>query len=271
MRRFALLLAALAACSPEGETPPPGDLRRVASLDVCADQFVLALAPREAIAGISPDADDDFSLMRSEAAGLPVMRPEIEDILLHAPDAVVRSWGGGAGAPAALGRVGIEVVQVPWADDMTAVAAAIRSVGVSLATELQAEDLAARVPAGRAVDADTPRPTALYLTPSGVTTGPGSLVHEMLLAAGFANHETRPGWHPVDLEALVSSRPDHVVTGFFDARQRHAGEWSVGRHPLLIALLDGIPRTDLPGAWLSCQTWALGDAVRLLAEAADAP
>ena len=60
-----MLAAALALAGPAQAAP------RVMSLDQCADQYVLALSPREAIVGVSPRVDDRDSYLRARAAGLP--------------------------------------------------------------------------------------------------------------------------------------------------------------------------------------------------------
>ena len=67
---------------------------RVLSLDQCADQFVLALSPREAIVGLSTRADDADSRLRALAVGLPKRRVGLEPALAVRPQVVVRYWGG---------------------------------------------------------------------------------------------------------------------------------------------------------------------------------
>ena len=44
--------------------------RRVMSLDSCADQYVLALAARETVVGVSPRADAPDSFLRAESPWL---------------------------------------------------------------------------------------------------------------------------------------------------------------------------------------------------------
>ena len=63
--RAGLLLAAvLAVGSPAAAGP------RVYSLDQCADQYVMALAPRGDIVGLSYRADDADSYLRDQARGI---------------------------------------------------------------------------------------------------------------------------------------------------------------------------------------------------------
>ncbi|MGC8001651.1 hypothetical protein, partial [Salmonella enterica] len=68
---------------------------------------------------------------------------------------------------------------------------------------------------------------AVYLTPSGVTAGPGTLVDAVLRAAGMTNAETRPGYHTVSLEQLALDPPRAVVLGFFDTFQLAGDTWGM--------------------------------------------
>ncbi|HWU13287.1 MAG TPA: ABC transporter substrate-binding protein, partial [Caulobacter sp.] len=67
---------------------------RVMSLDSCADQYVLALAARGTIVGVSSRAAAPDSFLRAKAAGLPKRRTTLEAVLSARPDIVVRQWGG---------------------------------------------------------------------------------------------------------------------------------------------------------------------------------
>lgn len=259
-----ILTAVLAACGGEVPVPqPPARPERIVSLDHCADQFALTFAPREHVLAVSPGAARDFSAVREAARGVPTVPPDIEDVLLLEPDLVVRAYGGGADAAAALRRAGIPVIEIGWSATLDDAADTVARVGTALGDGAKAARLAARLRS--LTDSAVPegsRGRLLYLTPSGVTTGPGSLIDRVIRSAGYENFETRPGWHDVALERLVEERPDRIVTAFFDAEARFRGHWSVGRHPLLAEMLASVPRTHVPGAWLSCSTWTLADVAR---------
>lgn len=103
------------------------------------------------------------------------------------------------------------------------------------------------------------------MTPAGVTSGPGTLIHEMLLAAGLHNFETRPGWHPLPLERLAYEQPDIVAAAFFDERTDHPALWSAMKHPVARRQISDLPTVNLQGAWTSCGGWFLVDAIEALA------
>ncbi len=264
MNRLATLavLLALVANSTASANPP----ERVISLDYCADQFVLKLLPRSRILALSPDADRDFSYMREAAIGVPQVRPVAEDVLTLQPDLIVRSYGGGPRAAGFFERAGIPVLQVPFANDL----GDIRAMILMLAEHLGATDRGAEVVADmdrrlEKLRSDSERRSALYMTPAGVTSGPGTLVHEVLNAANLENFEQRPGWYSLPLERLAYEQPDLIAAAFFDASTNNLSMWSAMRHPVAKRQLSERPTVMLRGASTSCGGWFLLDAIEALA------
>lgn len=244
---------------------------RIVSLDYCADQFVLKLADRSQILAISPDAVKDFSYMRGPAAGVRTVRPIAEDVLLLKPDLVVRSYGGGPNAQAFFERAGIPVLQVGWASNIDGEDGGdIPSVIQHMADGLgQSERGAALIAEFRqrlsAIKARRTEDSVLYMTPAGVTSGPGSLVHEMFVAAGLKNFQDSPGWRSLPLERLAYEQPDLVAAAFLETTARYDG-WSAANHPVARAQLTDSEVVRIPGAWTSCGGWFIINAVEALAE-----
>ncbi|MCR9224044.1 MAG: ABC transporter substrate-binding protein [Hyphomonas sp.] len=247
---------------------------RIVSLDFCSDQYVLKLADREQILALSPDAERDFSFMRSEADGLPKVRPLAEDVLILKPDLVVRSYGGGPNAASFFERAGIPVLQIGWATSIHGEdVGTIPNVVVEVATGLGQTDRGAALVQEftdrlNRIKANSSGKTALYMTPTGVTTGGETMAHKMMQAAGLENFMDRPGWHSLPLERLAYERPELVVAAFFDAKTNHENAWSPSRHPIAKRELTEAPRVNLQGAWLSCGGWFILEAVEALAEGA---
>lgn len=239
------------------------------SLDYCADQFVLKLADRDQIAGVSPDAGKDFSFMRAEAAGLPVVRSTAEDVLAQRPDLVVRSYGGGPGVEHLMARAAVPVAQLGYAGDFDGVRANVRDMAAALGHPARGEALIAEMDARLAAVAGQARSgrAALYLTPAGVTTGAGSLVHVLLEAAGLENFEQQPGWRPIPLERLAREQPDLIAFARFGAAGHQSDAWSAARHPIAQRQLAERPVAAVDGAWTACGGWFLAEAVETLAAA----
>ena len=268
---FLVLATAVIGCSkaaPDRETSIPDHPKRIVSLDYCADQFVLKFANNSQIAAVSPDAEEPFSYMRAAAEGVPVVRPIAEDVLALNPDLIVRSYGGGPKAGHFFSRAGVPVLQVGYAADLNGV----RRVTLDMAQGLGAPEK------GRTVVAELDAKllqikqavsdqnnTALYMTTFGVTTGPGSLVHELMAAAGLENFEAEPGWRPIPLERLVTDNPDTIAAAFFDDPKSLKDRWSAMRHPISVRQLANRPSVHVDGAWTSCGGWFVADAVKALA------
>ena len=259
-----LLLLACSAGSERDETAP----RRIVSLDYCADQYVLRFAEREEILALSPHARDPYSYMREAAEGLALVRPRTADILALGPTHVVRSYGGGPGVAGFMERAGIKVVQIGFPETLVEVREEVLRVGAELggreAARVVAEDMDARLEALAQRDGEPVK--ALYMTPGGVAAGEGTLVHELMLAAGLANFQDRAGWNALPLERLAYESPDLVAAGFFEEAASHVDSWSAARHPIALRQLEDRPVVRLEGAWTSCGGWFLVDAVEALAE-----
>ena len=260
----ACALATIAAC---GHPDHDGAPRRIVSLDYCADQYVLAFAAREDIVALSPDARAPFSYQRADAEGMPTVLPRAEEVLALRPTHVVRAYGGGPGVAALMRRLGVDVVEIGYVAHLEEIAPTVQAVGSALGAAdkatATAEAFQERL---RAVAQDSDpdaRARVLYLTSGGYTTGPGTLIDEMIRAAGRENFMDEPGWREVPLERLMRSTPDRVAASFFE----QAGDynaWSAARHPVVGRLLSDAPTTRLDGAWTACGGWFLIEAIEAL-------
>lgn len=268
MQRAAALamLAVLAGC---GQRAPLPERRGVASIDFCADQMILGLLAREEVRAVSVEADSDVGFAAPRAHGLPRLRPQIEDIIALRPAMVVRSYRGDAQFDRQLRAMGIKVVQLGYAGTLADVRADVLRVGSELGADAQARALIGGFDAELAATGKPPSPTqtALYLTPGDVTTGPGSLVAEVIDAAGFSPYRKTPGWGSLPLEAMVRQPPDVVFRAFFDSSRYRQDRWSSARHPVVAQASRSATDVEVPGSWLACGNWLTGHAVAKLAEA----
>ena len=274
---------------------------RIVSLDYCADQYVLKLVGRGRILALSPDATRDFSYMRFAAKGMPKVAPRAEDVLVLKPDLVVRSYGGGADAGAFFERAGVPVLQLGYADDLAGVRRVLLETATGLGESERGEQVAREMDVRVAALASTttspfvpsvverrsstfphtsldfardkPKrgkrnssPTLLYATPGGVTSGPGSLIHELIEAAGYRNFQADPGWQPLPLERLAYEQPDRVAMAWFGKRDYNPDQWSAARHPLMRRASANAP-IGLEGAWTACGGWFVLDAAEAMARA----
>jgi len=244
-----------------------GQATRIVSLDYCADQYVLQFAAAENILALSPEAVQEFSYLREQARDFPSVRPIVENVISIKPDLVVRSYGGGYGIVGVLDQLDIPVVQIGYANTLAEVQQSVLTVSAALGAADRGEHLVAAMRKRLqeiSIAAGTAKSSALYTTPTGVTAGPGTLIHDILLAAGFDNFEHKPGWRALPLERLVYSGPDVVAQAFYQSAYGHRDLWSAAAHPVTQRQLASAGRVSLDGAWTSCGAWFLMDAVEAL-------
>jgi iron complex transport system substrate-binding protein len=135
------IAAALLISGPASAAP------RVLSLDQCADQYVLALAPRSEIVGLSKRALNADSYEQNRASGLPERRATLESALGARPTVAVVYWTQEARLPQALRQRGVNVVQIEEANDFPGIRANIRKVAAALGEPAAGEALVARMDA----------------------------------------------------------------------------------------------------------------------------
>ena len=249
----------------DGETVSvrDGAPQRIVSLDYCSDQYVLEFADRAQILALSPDATRRFSALREQAEGLPSLPPRLEPILLANPDLVVLTYGGGPNLARRLEALGIETLRLPYASDILGIeqAAQVALEAFGKSAKARTYHLTSGTEPPKK-DSDT---SAIYITPSGVTAGAGTLVDNLFRAGGLRNIETRPGWHPIPLERLVQTPPEMFVTAFFHEEGAALYPyWSPARHPALARLLSDQPVIALDQAELACAAPATLNALRAI-------
>ena len=256
------LIAALALAVPAGAGP------RIVSLDQCADQYALALAPRAEIVGLSKRARNADSHERDRAVGLPEQRANLEAVLASRANTAVVYWTTDARLPEALRRRGVTVVQIDEANDFAGVRANVRKVAAALGEGAAGEALIARMDAQLAASRGAwGGARALYLTPGGFTAGPDTLVGAMMAAAGLAPLRTAPGYAPVSLEALVLNPPAALVLGFFRELEGGRQHWTIAGNGYLQGLVQRRAVASLPGRVLGCPAWFAADGSQTLAQA----
>jgi iron complex transport system substrate-binding protein len=261
-RLFAAAIAAWALAGVAQAAP------RIVSLDQCADQYVLALAPRSEIVALSKRATADDSYLKAAAAGLPQGRATLESILGERATIAVTNWAGDLRLPAALARRGVKVVQIGEADDYPAVERNVRQVAADLGQRGGGERLIARMEAQLAQSRGAWGGTrALYLTPGGFTAGPGTLVGAMMAAAGLVSAAPAAGYSAVSLEELVLHPPAALVLGFFSDLAGGRSRWTIAGNGYLQRLNRERAVASLPGSMLGCPAWFVADGTLALAKA----
>ncbi|WP_439580013.1 ABC transporter substrate-binding protein [Elioraea sp.] len=243
-----LIRAALALALAAG--PVAAKPQRVVSLNLCADQFVVALAERGRIAALSPlAADPSLSAVAADVAWLPRVRTVAEEVLPLRPDLAIAGPWGAARVAAMLEARGVTVLRLGLAEDFDAILDHLRAVAAALGETARGEALAASI--ARDLAAIPPRadaPRALVWQARGFVPGRGTLPDAVLRAAGLVNAAPFAGYGFVPLERLLADPPDLVVTA--PAAGPPSLSEALLEHPALARA--AIPRARIDPAWLAC-------------------
>lgn len=228
-----------------------GPPHRIVSLDLCADQLVVALADPGQIAALTElSRDVAMSAVAARAAHLPVARGGAESLLALRPDLVLVSPWGGQGALAAAGGH-VRVVDLPPADSYAQIRDQVLTVAAAVGHPQRGRALVARMDAALAAVPRLRRPAvAAYYQRRGYMTGTGTLVDGLMRRVGLTNLAARlgrPALSRVSLEEMVAARPDYLIVE--TGTDRVDDEGSAMLHHRALA---GIKRLRLPEAWTVC-------------------
>lgn len=251
--RLALALLAALGLMPQRASAQ----RRVVSLNLCTDQYLVLLAP-ERIAALSPLArDPTLSYVATAAGRFPETRASAEAVLALAPDLVLAAPFGAQTTVALLEDNRVAVERIGLAQDFPAIRRETRALAARLGEPARGEALIAAMDARLAA---IPRPAhpirALLWEPRGYTAGRGSLGDAVLRAAGLEN--VGSGGR-IGLETLLSVRPDVLVLPSPDRAPALATE--LLDHPAIRA----IPRRFIPPSLTICAGPWTAEAATLLA------
>lgn len=263
-----LLVAAVpAARAQEAAAPAP---RRIVSLNLCTDQLLVDLVPRERIAAVSFLATDrSLSAAASSLRGLKQVRGTAEEVLALDPDLVIAGEYTTGPTVDLLKRLGVNVLVVPLASDFSGMKEALRTLAKATGTPERAEAMIAdfddRIAGARSLV--PARPTAVAYQVNSLASGAGTLLDAALEAAGFRNIARDAKLGPagrLPLEELVAAPPDLIVLANAPDEFKTVLADNL-RHPAFRSLLDKRPHVHLPMPMWMCATPRIADAVELLA------
>ncbi|UOM33004.1 ABC transporter substrate-binding protein [Acuticoccus sp. I52.16.1] len=247
--------------------------QRIVSMNLCADELLLRLAPERVVSVTWLSQDPAVSTLAAAARRRVANHGQAEEVVALAPDLVVAGRYTTATATAFLRRLGVEVALV----DPPATLAAARATITRLADRIGASErgaaLVAQLDRGvAAVAADGAPPRAIVLDPNGFTVGAGSLVAELMARAGLANVAPELGienYGRLPLEAIVTAGIEVLIVDA-EAGEVPALATELLAHPALRRLGRRIVTASVPSRLWTCAGPQLGEAVRILADAAHA-
>ena len=233
-----IALAAASIVAAAAAEPKP----RVASINLCADQHLLALADPEQILTVSwLAADPEESLLASEAQRHTLNYGTAEELLKFEPDVVLAGTYTSPFTRTMLRRLGYRVVELEPEASVADIVRNVRFVAELVDQPARGEQLVATLRERvSAIEANRPRRSlsAVIVRPGGFTVGADSLANELLTLAGFTNVAAERGldrWGSLSMETLLRSSPDVIVlTGYRSTQPSLAN--AVLEHPALAGL-----------------------------------
>lgn len=191
---------------------------RIASINMCTDQLLLALADPDEIAGLGPySRDPHLSFLASQANQYPRLSGEAEDLLALAPSVVLAGRYGKKATRDLLRRHGLTTEEFDVPHSIEDVKGQIRRVGDLVGHPERAMALIDRIDksAERArAAASMWRARVLAVSRRGWIAGGDSLLSSLLATVGLANSATELGLTSggfAPLETIVSTQPDLLL------------------------------------------------------------
>jgi iron complex transport system substrate-binding protein len=251
------------------------ELPRIASINLCTDQLLIALADPQQIVGLSPYARDPVRSWNSTAAGrYPRLSGEAEEVLVLQPDLVVAGRYTKRATRELLKEKGVRVVEFDPARSLDDAKAQLRRMGELTGHPERAAAEIDRLDAviARLRESASARPyRVLAVSRRGWVSGGDNLVTSLLSAAGLANAGGELGLRAggyASLEAIVALRPDFLLVtdrGEFAEDQGQA----LLLHPALERFYPTAKRIVVPERLTVCGGPMLSEALdRLAAELA---
>lgn len=268
----ALLMFAglVTGAAPHARAQEAAKPRRIVSLNLCSDQLVVLLAEREAIASVTFLAADPVrSYVADQVQGLRLNHGLAEEIVSLQPDLV---FAGPFAARATVGMLrglDIRVVVLPLPASFDDIREQIAFVADILGERERGHRaiaaMDARLASARRDRADEPRVAAIF-GPNGFTSGPGTLPHAVLEAAGLTNLAEQMGFRAIgqfSVEDVVRGHPDTVVLNT-DAAAAPSLARDLLNHPALAKLRLDIETIFVPPKLWECGGPYSAEAVSLL-------
>ena len=185
----------------------------IVSLNLCADQYLLALADRRQIGALTVyAADPGMSAAAGAARGLPTTQGSAEALLTLAPDLLLVAPYQVAAKHALLPAT--RIVAVPEATDAAQIAANLSTVAAAVGHPERAGPLIARLRATLPPVDSGRGPIVAQYQRGGYLTGTGTLVDDLMRRAGLRNLAAvlhRPPLSRLSLEEIIAAKPDYLL------------------------------------------------------------
>jgi iron complex transport system substrate-binding protein len=194
---------------------------RVASLNLCTDEYLLLLARPGQVASVSYLSQDprESPLWRA-ARAYKGNRGSIEDVVALKPTLILTMGGGGRATGLIATRLHIRALDLPYATSLESVERNLTIVATALGDPTRAKPWIGRIETLRR---STPAHAsdAIWISGHGDSLAPDSLGAEWLRLAGFAQRAL-PGGRAT-LEVLLTQPPKYLIVSNYRSGQMSGG------------------------------------------------
>lgn len=181
---------------------------KIASFDLCADQWLMAFAQPDQVAFLTPlSKDPNLSYHHEKAKNYAIDTPSVETLLTGNIDMVLATSPLNPSIKKILEKKGIRVIIIPTLtnlDQLIEWTQKIKNItGSNSEIILKLQDL-------RHINAEAKK--ALYIGTAGSSPGQKTLVNEAFYWAGFENIKGYEGWGYKDIETILVQNPHYIFT-----------------------------------------------------------
>jgi iron complex transport system substrate-binding protein len=268
---FAFWLSACSPGEPGVRKAVDGREATILSINPCVDALLRELAVDARIRAISHYSHDPraTSVPLDWARRFPATGGTAEEVIAHRPDLVIAGPHVAPATVAMLERLGIGVILLPVPRTIADSIAQVRQLGGRLGAEEQADALVDRIEAAVAAAAppEGGRTTALVWQAGGLVPGAGTLVGDLMDAAGMENQSATHGlgdWDVLGLERLIAQPPRLLLSP-----ARAGSEDRLLAHPALAGIGDALVTADFPARLMHCGGPTIIEASAVLADGRD--
>jgi iron complex transport system substrate-binding protein len=203
---------------------------RIASLNLCTDEYLLLLARPEQVVSVSYLSQDRLeSPLWRIARKHPGNKGSIDDVIALEPSMVLTMGGGGRATVLLANRLHIRALDLPYAASLNDVEKNLRMVATALGDGRRANPWIARIEQLRR-SAPARARDAIWISGHGDSLAPASLGAQWLRLAGL-QQRALPGGRAT-LETLLTNPPNVLIRSNYRSGQMSGGvSWL--NHPVV--------------------------------------
>jgi len=214
---------------------------RVASLNLCTDEYLLQLArPSEIVSLSYLSHDPNESPLWREARRFPANRGSLDSVVARRPTLILTMGASGRATDAIARRLGIRVLALPYPASVADVARQASTVARALGDQRRAAPALRDLERLRRSEPEGLQDGA-FLGAGGLTLDPSSLGADWLRLAGIRQRATANG--RLSLELLATRPPKWLIRSQYRSGQVSRGGWWL-QHPLVRRLAPRTISTD---------------------------